>query len=67
MPKKETIPRTKARPAPPVLDHPVPGRTGYARAALDAAVVEMVRVAVPALALVIFTELVEPKLNVGGS
>jgi hypothetical protein len=30
-------------------------------------VVEMVRVAIPAAALVIFTGLVEPKLNVGGS
>jgi hypothetical protein len=39
---------------------------GYARAALVAAVVEMTRVAVPAVAPVIVTGLVEPKLNVGG-
>lgn len=39
---------------------------GYVRVALVAAVVEMVRVAVPAAVPVILTGLVEPKLIVGG-
>jgi hypothetical protein len=43
-----------------------PGRLGKARAALVAAVVEMVRVPVPAAAPVMFSGLVAPKLKVGG-
>lgn len=39
---------------------------GYARAALVGAVVETVRVAVPAVVPVMLTGLVDPKLNVGG-
>jgi hypothetical protein len=59
--------RTKARVVLPAVYQRTPGRAGYARAALVAAVVEMVRVAVPALVPVMLTGLVEPKLNVGGS
>jgi hypothetical protein len=39
---------------------------GYARAALVAAVVETVRVAVPAVVPVMLTGVVDPKLKVGG-
>ena len=39
---------------------------GYTRVALVAAVVEMVRVAVPAVVLVMLTGVVDPKLKVGG-
>jgi hypothetical protein len=39
---------------------------GKARVELVGAVVEMVRVAVPAVPLLMFTGLVEPKLKVGG-
>jgi hypothetical protein len=45
----------------------IPGCAGYARAALVGAVVVMVSVAVTALAPVMLTGLVAPKLNVGGS
>src|ERR1700686_2256230 len=58
--------RTKAKVVPPAAYQRTPGRAGYARAPLVAAVVEMVRVAVPALPVII-TGLVEPKLNVGRS
>ena len=58
--------RTNARVAPPVAYQGTPGPFGYARAALLAAVVEMVRVAVFAIVSVILTGLVEPKLKVGG-
>jgi hypothetical protein len=58
--------RTNARVAPPVAYHGTPGRLGYVRAALLAAVVAMVRVAVPAAVVVMLTGLVEPKLKVGG-
>jgi len=44
----------------------VPGRSGYTNIAEEAAVVEMVSVAVPALALVMLTGVVELKLRVGG-
>ena len=54
--------RTNAKvAAPPALYRLAPGLTGYARAALVAAVVEMVRVAVPAVVPVILTGLVDPK------
>ena len=42
-----------------------PGRLGSSRALLVAAVVDMVRVAVPPAALVMVTGLVEPKPRVG--
>jgi len=54
-----------ARVAPPVAYHGIPGRLGYAREALDAAVVETVRVAGTPVVPVMLTGLVEPKLNVG--
>jgi len=59
--------RPKARAVPLAVYQRTPGRAGYARAPLVAAVVEMVRVAVPAEAPVIFTGLVEPKPTVGRS
>jgi hypothetical protein len=59
--------RTKAMVVPPVVYQRITGRAGYASAPLVAAVVEMVSVAVPALALAMVTGLVEPKLNVGRS
>lgn len=43
------------------------GRTGYARAPLVAAVVEMMSVTVPGVSGAIFTELAGLKLNVGRS
>jgi hypothetical protein len=57
--------RTQARVALPAAYHEVPGRWGLARNALDGAVVDIVRVAVPAVAPVRFTGLVEPKARVG--
>jgi hypothetical protein len=59
--------RTKARVVPPVVCQRIPGRAGNARELLVAAVVEIVRVAMPAAALVMLTGLVEPKLSVGRS
>jgi hypothetical protein len=59
--------RAKARPAPPTLYHLALGCSGYARAPLVAAVVVMVRLAIPAEPPVILTGLVEPKLNMGRS
>jgi hypothetical protein len=58
--------RMQAKAALPVVYQRPPGRLGYARAERVAAVVEMVRVAVPAVVPVILTGLVEPKLKVGG-
>lgn len=58
--------RRQARVAPPAAYQEPPGRLGWTRAALMAAVVEMVRVAVPGLTPVMLTGLVEPKLKVGG-
>jgi hypothetical protein len=55
-----------ARVAPPAAYHGTPGRFGYAREALVAAVVETVRVAVAGFVPVMLTGLVEPKLKVGG-
>src|ERR1035438_6454612 len=52
------------RPVPLAVYQRAPGRTGRARAPLVAAVVEMVRVAVPG---VTFTTPAETKLNVGRS
>lgn len=43
-----------------------PGRFGWTSIALVAAVVEMVRVAVPAAVPVMLTGVVEPKLSMGG-
>ncbi len=57
--------RMQARVAPPAAYQGTPGRVGNVRAALVAAVVEMVRVAVPALIPVILTGLVVLKLKVG--
>ena len=57
--------RMQARVAPPAAYQGTPGRLGYANAALVAAVVLMVRVAVPAVVPVMLTGLVEPKLKVG--
>jgi hypothetical protein len=59
--------RTKARIVPPAVYNRAHGRDGYERAALVAAVVEMVRMAVTGWAPMIFTGLVEPKLNIGRS
>ena len=56
----------QARAAPPAAYHGVQGRLGRTKAELVGAVVEMVRVAVPAVMPVMFTVPVEPKLNVGG-
>jgi hypothetical protein len=56
----------QANATPPAADHGTPGRLGKARAELVGAVVEMVRVAVPAVAPSMLTGLVEPKLKVGG-
>src|ERR1700692_524100 len=58
--------RTKAKVVPPAVYQRTPGLAGYRRAPLVAAVVEMVRLAVPAVP-VILTGLVEPKLNMGRS
>jgi hypothetical protein len=54
-----------ARVAPAAAHQGAPKRWGWIRAALVAAVVEMVRVAVPAVTPVMFTGVVEPKLSVG--
>jgi hypothetical protein len=58
--------RMQARVAPPAAYQGTPGCLGYANAALVAAVVLIVRVAVPAVVPVMLTGLVEPKLKVGG-
>jgi hypothetical protein len=58
--------RRQARAAPPEMVPWPFDRTGYARAALLAAVVNTVRVAVAGLVPVIWIGLVEPKLKVGG-
>jgi hypothetical protein len=57
--------RMQASVALPAAYHGVPGRCGRARNALDGAVVDIVRVAVPAVAPVRLTGLVEPKARVG--
>ena len=57
--------RMQARVAPPPAYQGTPGRLGWTRAALVAAVVEIVRVAVSAATPVILTGVVEPKLNMG--
>ena len=57
----------QASAAPPEASQDAPGCLGDASAALDAPVVLMVRVAVPAVAPVMLTGLLEPKLSVGGS
>jgi hypothetical protein len=56
-----------SRPVPAAVYQGVLGRKGYTRVAPVAAVVEMVRVAVPGESPVISTGLVEPKLSVGRS
>jgi hypothetical protein len=56
----------QARTTPLGVYHGTPECFGWTIAALVAAVVEMVRIAVPAPAPVIATGLVEPKLSVGG-
>jgi hypothetical protein len=58
--------RRHARVAPPAAYQGTPWRLGYTSAAVVGAVVETVRVAVPALVPVMLTGLVEPKLKVGG-
>jgi hypothetical protein len=65
--RRAGIPNNKrqARVAPTAYQG-TPGSFGWTRVALVAAVVEMVRIAVPALVPVILTGLVEPKLKVGG-
>src|ERR1039458_7351934 len=65
--RRAGIPKSKrqARVAPPAVYQGTPGRLGYTRAALVAAVVLMVRVAVPAVVPVMLTGLVEPKLKLG--
>ena len=55
----------KANATPLAADQGTPGRLGKARAELVGAVVAMVRVAAPAVAPLMFTGLVEPKLKVG--
>jgi len=62
MPKR----RMQARAAVPVAYQRAPGRAGYSRAPVVAAVVVTVSVAVPAVVPVMPTGLVEPKLSVGG-
>jgi hypothetical protein len=59
--------RRQARADPPVAYHRPVGRAGYSRAPLVAGVVEIVSVAVPALAPAMLIGLLEPKLTVGGS
>jgi len=66
-PRRDANSRRHARVAPPVAYHGTPGRLGYTSAALVGAVVEMVRVAVPALVPVMLTGLVAPKLKVAGT
>jgi hypothetical protein len=56
----------QANATPLAAAHGLPGRLGKARVELVGAVVEMVSVAVPAVAPLMFTGLVEPKLKVGG-
>jgi len=58
--------RIQARAAPPAAYQGTPLRLGRTKAALDAAVVVIVSVAVPAEVPVMLTGLVEPKLKVGG-
>jgi hypothetical protein len=62
------IPKSKIQTtvAAPDANQGFPGRFGWTSVALVAAVVEMVRVAVPAAVPVMFTGVVEPKLSVGG-
>jgi hypothetical protein len=55
----------KARAALPATCQETPGRFGESTDALVAAVVVMVRVAVPAVAPLMETGLVDPKFNVG--
>ena len=57
--------RMQARVAPPAAYQGTPGRLGWTRAALVAAVVVIVRVAVPAVVPVMLAGLVEPKLKEG--
>jgi hypothetical protein len=59
--------RRQANAAPVAEYQRTPGRSGVVRAPADAAVVEMVRLAIPAAVPVMLTGLVEPKLNVGKS
>jgi hypothetical protein len=58
--------RTQANAVAPAEYQCPPWRSGYARAPTDAAVVEIVRVAVPAALPVMLTGLLEPKLKAGG-
>ena len=58
--------RMHARVVPPVTYHGTPGRFGWTRAALVAAVVVIVSVAVPAVLPEMLSGVVEPKLTVGG-
>ena len=59
--------RTQAKTAPPPVYQRVPDRSGHVSALEPAAVVETVSVAVPPVAPVMLTGLVEPKLRVGMS
>jgi hypothetical protein len=59
--------RRQANAAPVAEYQRTPGRSGAVRAPADAAVVAMVRVAIPAVVPVMLTGLVEPKLSVGKS
>ena len=59
--------KTQARADPPVAKPKAPGRLGRARALVAGAVVEMVKVAVPAFVPEIVAGEVSPKLRVGGS
>jgi hypothetical protein len=59
--------RQQTRTVPPAANQRIPWRWGSASELVVGAVLVMVRVAVPAVALVISTGLVVPKLSVGGS
>jgi hypothetical protein len=56
----------QARTAPPSDSQRVPGWLGKSSELVEGAVVEIVRVAVPAPALVMLIGFVEPKLKEGG-
>ena len=65
--RRAGMPKSKrqASVTPPVVYQGIAPRLGNARVALVAAVVEIVRVAVPAAAPAMLTGLVDPKLRVG--
>jgi hypothetical protein len=65
--RRAGMPKSKrhAMTVPPAENHGMLGRAGRANARFVAGVVEMVRVAIPALLPVMLAGLVEPKLRVG--